>query len=459
MARKKQQQTTVALISDIHGNLPALEAVLEDIARRPVDAIWNLGDMLGYAPFPNEVLTTLRQVNAVNLIGNYDLKVLDFQQKRRKWRRKKAPAKYIGFQWNDARLTQGSRKFLASLPEQMRESVGGLDALLVHGSPASVDEVLGSETPVTRLRELARMARADVVVCGHSHEPFVRKVGRTSFINPGSVGRPEGGDGRAAYALLTFAEGAVQVDPQRVAYDIERVVRAVHAAGLPEDYIDVFRQAKSLDQLWAEADRFDNPGPASQKKVLEAVLDLARRCQYERAHTHQVTMLALELFDALASVHALGRRERFWLNCGALLHDIGWTEGQQGHHKTALKLIMADPRLPLERREREIVGLIARYHRKALPSETHKCYTHLDEADRRCVCVLAGILRVADGLDRTHTSAVQGVQCNVSKRKIAITCQTRGESDIEFMMARKKADLLKAVLGRSIEIGPAPQAE
>lgn len=457
MARKKKP-TKIALISDIHGNLPALEAVLGDAARLEVDEIWNLGDMLGYAPFPNEVLATLRQVGAVNLIGNYDCKVLNFRQKRQEWKRKKASAKYVGFQWNDARLLKANRGFLESLPQQVRRPIGGLEALLVHGSPASINELLNSDTPVTRLRELAEMAQADVVVCGHSHEPFVRRIGKMSFVNPGSVGRPEGGDGRASYARVAFSNGALEVEHRRVSYDIERVVRAIHAAGLPKDYIDVFRRARSLDQLRGDAAEAGRSRPGSSEKVLKAVLDLATRCRYEREHTHQVTKLALELFDALASLHEMGSRERFWLQCGALLHDIGWTEGQQGHHKTALKLIMADPRLPLARREREMVGLIARYHRKALPSEQHTYYSHLNAADRRCVGVLGGILRVADGLDRTHGSVVQGVRCQVSKRQIAILCQVRADADIEFMTARKKADLLESVFERSVVIGPDPKA-
>ena len=457
MARKKKQ-TTIALISDIHGNLPALEAVLDDASRGKADAIWNLGDMLGYAPFPNEVLATLRRVEAVNLIGNYDLKVLEFPQKAAKWKGKKAPAKYRGFQWNHARLAKDNIAFLKTLPEQARRSVGDLDALLVHGSPASIDELLNSNTSPARFRELARMAEADLVACGHSHEPFMRRVGKMSFVNPGSVGRPEGGDPRASYAFLTFSDGAVQAELRRVPYDIERVVRAVHAAELPEDYIEVFRQAKSLDQLWADTEGVDGARQAASKKVLEAVLDLARRCRYERGHTHQVTRLALQLFDALTDLHGLGPRERFWLECGALLHDIGWLDGQQGHHKAAQRLIMGDAALPLERRPREIIGLIARYHRKALPSEKHKIYRHLGQADRHRVAVLGGILRIADGLDRTHSSVVQDLRSRVAQRAITITCRLREPADIEFMAAKKKADLLEGVFGRPVVIGAGKKA-
>ena len=446
MARKTKA-ATIALISDVHGNLPALEAVLEDAARHDADEIWNLGDMLGYGPFPNEVVEALRTARAVSIIGNYDLKVLDFQKKRGKWKRKKAPAKYMGFAWNDAQLSDANRAFLEVLPEQVRRKVGGLKALLVHGSPASVDELLGSETPGSRLTELAKLAEADLVVCGHSHEPFVRRAGKTSFINPGSVGRPEGGDWRASYALIGLANGTLKVGHRRVPYDVERVVRAVHAAGLPQDYADVFREARSLDQLWAGGGGGRRSGAAP-----EAVLALARRCHYEREHSHHVTELALDLFDGLRELHGMGARERLWLQCGGLLHDIGWIDGQQGHHKTALRLIMSDPALPLERRAREIVGSVARYHRKALPCDRHKVYANLRAADQHRVRVLGGILRVADGLDRSHGSVVQGVQCGFSDKEIAIACAIRGPAAEEIAAAKKKADLLEAALGRSVKI-------
>lgn len=454
MPRKKTPKK-VALLSDVHGNLPALEAVLADAVRHDAKAIWNLGDVLGYAPFPDEVIRQLRDVHAVSIAGNYDLKVLEFKQKEGKWKKNKAPEKYVAFQWNYEHLSDAGRAFLESLPEQIRIEINGLTALLVHGSPSSVDELLGTETPEQRFRELAAAAEADLVACGHSHEAFVRRAEGTWFVNPGSVGRPEGGDWRASYALLEFTAGGLKVGHRRVPYDIDRVARAVHAAGLPEDFVAVFRKAKSLDRLWDEVGRSDqadrSPGGRSDK-VLNAVLALARSCNYEREHTHQVTKLALELFDRLQGLHKMGPQERFWLKCGALLHDIGWIEGQKGHHKTALTLIMADPRLPLGRREREIVGLIARYHRKALPRAEHRYFPHLAAKDQRRVSVLAGILRIADGLDRSHLDIVKGVQCDVSDGEITVVCQAKGLAEFEVAAARNKADLLERTFDRPVTI-------
>jgi len=443
---KKPNAPTIALISDIHGNLPALEAVMSDMQRHDAEVVWNLGDMLGYAPFPNEVLDTLRAAEAISIIGNYDQKVLAFAEKRKRWKKRKPAAKYAAFHWNDTHLSEKNRAYLASLPEQVRCQFGHFEALLVHGSPVSVSEALGDDTPEDRLTELAETAQADLVVCGHSHEPFVRRVGRCWFVNPGSAGRPEGGDWRASYATLSLGRAGVEIELRRVAYDIERVARGVHAAGLPTAFIDVFRQAKSLDQLWA--DRTDVPGGRGDRdKALATVLSLAERCQYEREHTHQVTKLALELFDGLKELHQMGTEERFWLQCGSLLHDIGWSEGRRGHHKTAMRLILADPRLTLFRRERQIVALVARYHRKALPSSRHKPFSSLGSADQRRVRVLAGLLRIADGLDRSHEAAVETIRCRVFDKKVVLFCRGRGTMAAEAAATTKKADLFRETFG------------
>lgn len=452
MNPKKKKPATIALISDIHGNLPALEAVLYDMTHRDAQVVWNLGDMLGYAPFPNEVIAKLKAIGAVNVIGNYDRKVLAFAEKRRQWKKRKPAAKYAAFHWNDMHLLDESRAFLASLPEQVRCPFGDLEALLVHGSPASIDELLGAETPDLRLAELAELAQVDLVVCGHSHEPFVRRVGHCWFVNPGSVGRPEGGDWRASYAMMHLAKEGVEVELRRVAYDVERVARAVHAAGLPTAFVEVFRQAKSLDRLWREADALPDRAKECDNAVLRTVLALAERCHFEAEHTHQVTKLALEIFDGLKDLHQMGSMERFWLQCGSLLHDIGWVDGQQGHHKTAMRLIMADPELALQRQERQIVALVARYHRKALPSDKHKYFMNLSGTDRHRVRVLAGILRVADGLDRSHSREVQRVRCHVSDKEVVIICEGHGPLEAELAAARKKADLLQDVFQRPLVV-------
>ncbi len=184
--------------------------------------------------------------------------------------------------------------------------------------------------------------------------------------------------------------------------------------------------------------------------AMEAVLALAKECKYEREHTHQVERLALGIFDQLGRLHKLGRAERFLLRCAAILHDIGWLEGQKGHHKTALRIIMDSPVLRFDFPRRRIIGLIARYHRKALPKEQHTYFRDLDAKDRDIVRKLAGILRVADGLDRTHQSKVKDISCRVDGKQVKMVCRSAESLDAEFAAARDKGVLFEDVFARKL---------
>lgn len=238
-----------ALIGDVHGNLPALEAVLDDADGRGAEIVWNVGDFTGYGPFPDEVVQRLHQPHVVNIIGNYDQKVLKFERKSAKWRKTKPHEKWLAFGWAWEHLSEESRDFLASLPEQERLEVEGHRVLLCHGSPESVDEHLWSTTPKKRMRKLAAMAHADLVVCGHSHEPFRRDVAGVVFVNTGSVGRPDDGDPRASYALAGITRSDIQIEHLRVAYDVHRAVEATRRNGLPEAFADMLLRGRNLDSV------------------------------------------------------------------------------------------------------------------------------------------------------------------------------------------------------------------
>jgi putative phosphoesterase len=247
----KKKKRSVALIGDVHANLPALRAVLKHARRQGVEAIWNIGDFVGYGPFPNQVVKRLRKEKARSVIGNYDLKVLDIKGKKRKWLNKRDPLKILAFRWAYQNLSKKSRKYLRSLPEEMHFEWAGKKVLLTHASPASMEEALDSTTPKERLRELARMAQADLIVCGHSHRPFVRRVGDVWFINTGSVGRPDDGDPRATYAVLWSSSGKIKVEHFRVPYEVERSVTAIRENHLPEEFAQMLIRGISLDDLMA----------------------------------------------------------------------------------------------------------------------------------------------------------------------------------------------------------------
>ena len=261
-----------ALIGDVHANLPALEAVLADAESRGVEAVWNVGDFVGYGAFPDEVVRRLQQPHVVSIVGNYDLKVLKFPSKKAKWKKAKQAEKYRAFKWAHKHLSEASREHLRSLPRQIRLDAEGWRVLLTHASPASNTEPLLPDTPDARLRELAQTAEADVVVCGHSHVHFVRQLDGVWFINTGTVGRPDDGDPRACYATLDLAPERLDVHHHRVAYDTERAAAAIRAQGLPAAFAEMVLHGRSLDVVAAQPARVEaSPSEAGGTMELEHV--------------------------------------------------------------------------------------------------------------------------------------------------------------------------------------------
>jgi putative phosphoesterase len=445
----------IALLSDVHANLPALEVVLADAAKRNADAIWNAGDFVGYGAFPDEVVRRLREAGAVSVLGNYDEKVLQIKQKGEEWKKSKHPLKWLAFKWAFDQLSDESRAYLISLHKEQRLEVEGRLVLIVHGSPASIKEHLSSETPEKRLKELARIAKSNVIICGHSHRPFNREVEGAYFINPGSVGRSDEGDPRACYALLELKGRLCQVQHFRLEYDVAKTVEGIRAQKLPEEFAEMFIQGRTLDEVLAgkegRAKTATRVETGKSRERLAAVMELAKKRAYEADHSHQVARLALMLFEELRPLHGLGNEEKFLLQAGALLHDVGWIGGQEGHHKKSFDLIMAEP-LPFTEREKTIIALIARYHRKGLPEMEHPPFAALDPEDRRVVRILAGIVRVADGLDRSHTNQVQNLKCKISLQEILIKCDTVDDAAWEAKGARKKADLLESFFERKLAV-------
>lgn len=441
----------VALIGDIHANLPALEAVLKDAHERGVEAIWNTGDILGYGAFPNEVIDLLIKENVNSIIGNYDDKVLKVKEKRKNWKDEKPPEKWIAYNWAYKTLTKGNREYLSNSLNEMRFDIEGKSVLITHGSPKSDEELLTPDTPQERFIELESEASADIVIFGHSHIPFKQKAGKTWFINPGSVGRQGDGDPRTSYAILNIKHpNLFRVDFYRVEYDIERAIEAIHNSGLPELFAQMLLEGRSLEVTKEKSK--DEKVPLDEPTKFASSIELAKSCGYESEHSNQVMTLALQLFDELQPIHKLGSNERFLLQNASLLHDIGWIKGQKKHHKLSLRLILEDKSLLFNERERLMIGSIARYHRAALPKRKHAHYSSLETSERKIVNVLAGILRVADGLDRTHQSIVKGIKCEVTPDKIIIKCLVTRSSEADRQAALDKGQLLEKALDRKLAI-------
>lgn len=209
----------VAVIADIHSNRPALEAVLRGIG--DVKEIYCLGDLVGYNPFPDEVVEKVRERGVRCVLGNHDHAVVTgnvfgfnpYAARAVLWTRKKMKEKNIAY--------------LASLPLELRNSF-----YMVHGSPRRcLEEYVALDYPDEVLKSFFVMAQRSIVALAHTHVPYVRRLGDRLLFNPGSVGQPRDHDPRASYALLDVDKRQVEI--KRVRYDVEDVVEAVTREGLP----------------------------------------------------------------------------------------------------------------------------------------------------------------------------------------------------------------------------------
>ncbi len=182
-----------------------------------------------------------------------------------------------------------------------------------------------------------------------------------------------------------------------------------------------------------------------------SVLDLARRCEWHQKHSEHVTTLALSLFDQLKSKHGLGKPERELLEFAGLLHDIGWHISKEKHHRHSLYLIQHGGLKGFTPEEVQIIGNIARYHRGSPPKVEHEAYMALSPAAKRIVRITAGLLRVADGLDRSHAGVVTAVRVKATtKGPLTLLAKGRSDMELELWGANRKADMLTAALKREI---------
>ena len=181
------------------------------------------------------------------------------------------------------------------------------------------------------------------------------------------------------------------------------------------------------------------------------VVDLLRVWERRPRHVFHVANLALQLFDQLSSLHGLGERDRLMLESAALLHDIGASgPGREEHHKESARLIREHAWRHFNPGEVEVMALVARYHRKGLPQGDHEDFAALSPEDQRRVEVLAALLRIADGLDRTHQRRVGLTKVQVLDDQIVILLLGAPEADLERAGADRKADLARRVFQRDV---------
>lgn len=256
----------IALLSDIHANLPALEATLADIDQHQPDAIYCLGDLVGYNAWPNEVIDVLRARKIPVIKGNYDEGVgmnSDDCGCAYKTEDDKAMGQ-ISIAFTNRAMHEAQRNYLRNLPAHLAldfRFVGGdaLRVLLVHGSPRKINEYLFEDRDDKSLLRMMNDARADVMAFGHTHKPWHRAIpyddnGVTRYrhaINTGSVGKPKDGDIRACWVMLHIDTQSdrrdaksISVTFNRVSYDMEQAAQAMAQCGIPAPYVDLFRKAQ-----------------------------------------------------------------------------------------------------------------------------------------------------------------------------------------------------------------------
>jgi len=230
----------VAVITDIHANLPALEAALARVDQLGIERIYCGGDLVGYGPHPDEVCALVAERQIPTIHGNYDYAIArDLED---------CGCAYItphdrelgqrSVEWTLVHTGRAAKDFMRELPFDLRFDVGDVPVHLVHGSPRKVNEYLFEDKPARLYERLAAAEDAKALVFGHTHKPWVHDFGGVRFVNCGSVGKPKDGDPRGAFAILRHAGDTVDVTIERVAYDAGAVAAEVREAGLPPEFAD-----------------------------------------------------------------------------------------------------------------------------------------------------------------------------------------------------------------------------
>ena len=241
---------TIALFSDVHANLPALYSFFNSIDARKPDAIYCLGDLVGYHIWPNDVINNIRRRGIATLVGNHDAKVARLSEAER--------TALSGKNYAYSLIGTDEKTYLATLPAHIRVEFqlprGMLTLLLVHGSPASNDEYLLQDKAEADFLDVFQKANADILCFGHSHKPYYRILQDGDryrhAINTGSVGKPKDGNPQGGYVLLHVNENSSSTDPDslrvefvRFDYDVELSATALEGSPLPREFADMLRKA------------------------------------------------------------------------------------------------------------------------------------------------------------------------------------------------------------------------
>lgn len=212
----------IGIISDVHSNLPALECVLEALKTENIDKIVHAGDIVGYNPYPNEVIEVIRNAEIISILGNHDRAVNS--------------ADTIGLNlyaaqavyWTVDMLKKESASYLKKLKHREFLNFAQKNIAIIHGSPWNDDEYVYEHELTARF---LNKVNADILIYGHTHVPCVKRFSTGIIINPGSVGQPRDGNSKASYAVLDLDEWHAEI--KRIGYNVKAVAEDIEKAGLP----------------------------------------------------------------------------------------------------------------------------------------------------------------------------------------------------------------------------------
>ena len=235
----------VAVISDVHSNIYALENVIKDIETRNVDKVVCAGDLVGYAPFPNEVIEKIKEEEIATVQGNYDDAIgnnkiacgCDYSTEK---------AKEIGvssINFTGQETTAENKDFLVNLPEKLKLEVEDKSLLLVHGSPRKNNEYLYADSE--QVKEVIAELEEDILVCGHTHLPYHHKIDDKDVVNAGSIGRPKHGNPNSVYTIIEVVDSNVTTEFIEVSYPIEKITNAIKESELADISRGIFQTGRS----------------------------------------------------------------------------------------------------------------------------------------------------------------------------------------------------------------------
>lgn len=245
-----------ALISDLHANLPAFKAVHADIMRRNIRAVYHLGDLVGYAPWPDETVEMIAVCGIAGVAGNYDSTVAtDYKHCGCRYEDPhQEELSHLSYEWTRRHVSTKTKELLAALPFRIDllpngGHVAGPRVVLVHGTPTVNTLYWTEDRPddfCLKMASQAGMRSGDVIAFGHTHLPWHREVGGMHFVNTGSVGRPKDGDWRAGYVILEVGPTPPRVQLIRVEYDVDEAMRAIRESELPDEFAEYLRTGGRL---------------------------------------------------------------------------------------------------------------------------------------------------------------------------------------------------------------------